>query len=84
MVQKKRSITTEDLMENQLNASVRRTALPRVLTLEEVDSLMEMSLQPKFRSIRSFVALSVYGGLRAEKFMMTGMLNQPSSGSTLL
>ena len=62
---KKRKYHFEDLMINQQTPSVRRTTLPRVFTVEEVENLMQMSLQPKFRSIRSFVALSVYGGLRA-------------------
>lgn len=62
---KKKKYHFEDIMEHQQTPTVRRSTLPRVFTLEEVEKLMEMSLEPKFRSIRCFVVLSIYGGLRA-------------------
>jgi integrase len=62
---KKKKYHFEDLMENQQTPSVRPSTLPRVFTLDEVEKLMDMSLESKFRSIRCFVTLSIYGGLRA-------------------
>jgi integrase len=62
---KKKRYHFEDIMEHQQTPSVRRSTLPRVFTLEEVEKLIQMSLEPKFRPIRCFVVLSVYGGLRA-------------------
>lgn len=55
----------ENLMEHQQTPTVRRNSLPRTFTLEESEKLIKASLQEKFRPIRSFIALCLYGGLRA-------------------
>ena len=52
-------------MKNQQTPSFSPSTLPRVFTLDEVEKLMDMSLETKFRSIRCFLTLSIYGGLRA-------------------
>ena len=62
---KKKKYHYEDIMEHQQTPSVRPTSLPRIFTLEESERLMQASLQEKYRTIRSFMALSLYGGLRA-------------------
>ena len=57
----------ENIMLDQLTPVITRNTLPRVFTLNEVEKLLVASTLPRFRKIKSFVALSIFGGLRASE-----------------
>ena len=55
----------QDIMRLQQTPKIERETLPQVLSLNEVEKLLEVSSKPRFSKLKSFVALSLFAGLRA-------------------
>ena len=55
----------KDILALEKTPKVKRHALPQVLTLDQAKRLLDVSSRPKYRTLKPFVALCLFAGLRA-------------------